>query len=174
MFKGLIRHLRLSKSTAVHPDPQAGMTIIEILIVIALIGTIMTIVISNTMKHFEDSKIDLTKIAQTNLKSALALYKVNVNQFPGTEPGLRALLTKPENAKGWRGPYVESKDNLNDAWGEEMTYERVAANVYKIISAGPDNVVGTDDDIIFPDLKGNEDEKPISTELNIPRGQANP
>lgn len=138
---------------------QAGMTIIEILIVIALLGTIMTIVMTNILDKSDDAKVDLTKVAAAQLENALRLYKLHNNRYPATEDGLAALVNQPASAKNWRGPYTEA-EKLNDPWGQPFSYEAQGVKTFKITSAGMDQEMGTADDIVYPDAAGGSGQQP--------------
>lgn len=146
-------------------DSEAGMTIIEILIVIALIGTIMTIIMTNILSKSDEAKIDLTTIQEKRIGENLDIYKLHVGRYPKTEDGLKALLEAPSDAKSWRGPYTES-DKLEDAWGKEFSYENLGSNHYRITSAGPDTDLGSADDISYPAAK-EADQAPKSFELSV-------
>lgn len=128
---------------------QAGMTIIEILIVIALIGTIMTIVMTNVLQKSDEAKVDLARIAASQLENALRLYKLNNNRYPTTEETLQALLVAPAGAKNWRGPYTEP-DKLKDPWGNDFGYESTGSKSFKIRSPGQDSELNTEDDVVHP------------------------
>ncbi len=138
---------------------QAGMTIIEILIVIALIGTIMTIVMTNVLQKSDEAKVDLARIAAAQLENALRLYKLNTNRFPTTEEGLGALVQQPASAKNWRGPYTE-EDKLKDPWGNDFGYESTGAKGFKIRSAGQDAEMNTEDDVVYPPEAGGGEAAP--------------
>lgn len=133
-------------------EDEKGMTIIEILIVIALIGTLMTIIMTNILDKSDDAKKDLARVAMTQLENGLRLYRLHNNRYPSTEEGLQALVTAPGGAKNWRGPYTEA-DKLNDPWDTPFTYESSGAKVFKITSAGPDTQMGNEDDITYPTEK---------------------
>ncbi|RZA10148.1 MAG: type II secretion system protein GspG [Proteobacteria bacterium] len=128
---------------------ESGMTIIEILIVIALIGTIMTIVATNVIQKNDEAKVDLAMVAAKTVGDSLQFYKLHNNRYPSTEEGLNALVTQPPSAKAWRGPYTDA-EKLNDPWGNAFTYEASGAKAFKIVSPGPDGEVGTADDITYP------------------------
>ncbi len=160
-----IRNQLLKPFSKTQRDNQGGMTIIEILIVIALIGTIMTIVITNVMDKAEQAKIDLTKIGMRNVVESIRLYKLDNNRIPTTEEGLQALLEKPASAKNWRKPYAE-KDQLNDGWGQAYQYSAVNSQSFQILSLGPDGELDSPDDISYPEKK--DDSSPVSTELTVP------
>ncbi len=149
---------------------ESGMTIIEILIVIALIGTIMTIIMTNVLSKNDEAKVDLAKINQKILAKSLSLYKLDNNRYPTTEEGLEALLESPQSAKRWRGPYTE-KDKILDPWGNAMTYTATHGSTFAIVSAGLDGDLATADDIRYPDAPAG-DEAPISFEMKVPRKDA--
>jgi general secretion pathway protein G len=132
-------------------NAEAGMSIIEIIIVIALIGGIMSVVITNVMKSAENAQVDTTKIAMQRIGDKLTMYRVDNNRYPTTEQGLEALINAPGDAKRWRGPYIE-EEKLTDPWGTRFEYES-DGKMYKIMSAGPDNSMGTEDDISYPEDK---------------------
>lgn len=141
------------------------MTIIEILIVIALIGTIMTIIMTNVLDKSDQAKIDLTSVQEKKIAENLDLFKVHMGRYPKTEQGLRALLEAPEGSNKWRGPYTEL-EKLSDPWSQDFKYEASSANAYQITSAGPDGEFGNADDISFPAAKTGDD-LPKSFELNV-------
>jgi general secretion pathway protein G len=125
---------------------------IEIMIVVSLIGILMSFIVRNVMGAAENAKKDQTKIAFNVLVQDLQRYKLDNNKYPTTEQGLTALLSNPgSDAKNWRGPYTE-ENKVQDPWGEKFNYESDGRTI-KIISAGPDQVVGNEDDISYPEVK---------------------
>ncbi len=131
---------------------EAGMSLIEIIIVIALMGTLMTIVISKLTGAQDEAMKDAAKLSMQQLDQTLQMYKVHNYKYPTTDEGLEALVTAPGSAKRWRGPYTEKK-KLNDPWGEPFGYES-DGQTYKITSAGSDKQLGTSDDISYPEAEG--------------------
>lgn len=151
-------------------ETQQGMTIIEILIVIALISTIMAVLVSAILEKYERAKIDLTEVKLSRLSENLVQYRLDSSRFPSTDEGLKALLEAPSGARNWRGPYAES-EKLMDPWDRPIQYELINAKAYKIASAGPDGDFGSDDDIIFPEPKAQTAESPVTTTLTVPKGE---
>jgi len=147
----LVRRLKsiIAKPFSGTKSAEEGMSIIEIIIVIALIGGIMSVIITNVMKSAENAQVDTAKIAMQRLSQKLTMYRVDNNRYPTTEQGLEALISAPADAKRWRGPYVED-DKLNDPWGGKFEYES-DGKVYKIRSAGPDGTPGSEDDFSYPE-----------------------
>lgn len=145
----VVKSLRLCAQGLAKPfssDRRRGMTLMEIIIVIAILGTMMTLLITNLSSKADKAKEDQTKIAMGNIRMNLDVYRVHNNRYPSS---LQALLENPGDAKNWRGPYAEPKQ-LKDAWDSEYGYESDGRN-FKIISGGMDGTLGTDDDITYPE-----------------------
>ncbi len=127
----------------------AGMTLLEIIIVVALLGTLGVYLITNLTQQADTAKVDQTKLAIGNIRQALQLYRVHMKKYPTTDTGLQVLLENPGD-KRWRGPYIDNANKLMDPWDAEFEYESDGRNI-KIMSAGPDFQMGTDDDVIWPE-----------------------
>ena len=130
---------------------QAGMTLMEIIIVVALLGTLGVYLITNLTQTADTARIDQAKLGMNNIRQALQLYRVHLKKFPTTDQGLIALLESPGD-KRWRGPYVDDTNKLVDPWDVDFEYESNGHD-YRIISAGSDGEIGTEDDIFFPEGK---------------------
>ncbi len=149
------------------------MTIIEILIVIALMSTIMAVLVTKLLDKSDSAKADLTGVLQSKLEESLTMYKLDTARYPTTEDGLQALVAAPATARSWKGPYTEP-EKLNDTWGNPLQYELINTRTFKITSAGVDAEFGTDDDIIFPKEKEKPiEEAPVTAELEVPEGNMN-
>jgi general secretion pathway protein G len=82
------------------------------------------------------------------IKSVLGQFQVDNGFYPKS---LQDLFQKPDAAKNWHGPYLESTGQLVDPWGNKFIYEcpgRHNTNSYDLFSAGPDGRIGTEDDIV--------------------------
>ena len=128
---------------------QRGMSLIEIIIVVALLGTLMAYMVSNLIGQSEEAKKDQTKLAMGVIQQSLQMYRIHNNKYPTSDQGLNALLTNPGGDKSWRGPYIE-ENKLKDPWGNSFSYDSDGRN-WKIISGGPDGSVGSEDDITYPE-----------------------
>ncbi|MBE3068990.1 MAG: type II secretion system major pseudopilin GspG [Planctomycetes bacterium] len=137
---------------------RRGFTLIEILLVLAIIGMLAGVAIVSLVGTREGAKIDSTKAMLTSVETALETYNMHISHYPSEEEGnLNALLTKPtfENeqlGEKWRGPYL--KQEARDSWGNLLNYELSTATTgetstrpYRLWSNGPDGMDGTDDDI---------------------------
>ncbi|SMF00878.1 type II secretion system protein GspG [Pseudobacteriovorax antillogorgiicola] len=123
---------------------QSGMSLIEILIVISIMGGLMAILADGLMEVGTDARIQTTRLQMSKINSSLARYRLHTFKLPTSEQGLDALIKNP-GIKRWRGPYL-NENQLLDPWGTPLSYE-IEGNSFAIISAGPDTLAGTDDDI---------------------------
>lgn len=141
------------KSTSrLTPRRARGFTLMEILVVIALIGGIVALVVSSLGNIFAGSSADLEKTKVTSgFETALFPYRMNVGTYPSTEEGLKALLVAPEGkADRWKGPYLKDDKALVDSFGKPYGYRFPSAKnpgKYDLWSFGPDGQDGTADDI---------------------------
>jgi len=131
-----------------------GFTLMEILVVIAIIALLAGLTIGNVGKLFGDSQIDVAKLmVNQSLKTPLVTYRLQMGSYPTTEEGLQALMVAPANkVDRWRGPYLAegTKLPLLDPWKQPYQYRYPGVHNkdgYDIWSKGPDGVDGTDDDI---------------------------
>lgn len=129
---------------------KKGMTLIEIIIVVALLGTLMAILVRNLTKSADEARIDQAKIGMQSLEQNLQMFRIHTNKYPTTAQGLDALVRDPGGNKKWRGPYTE-ENKLVDPWGTKFQYESDGSRSYRITSAGPDQTFGTADDISIPE-----------------------
>lgn len=134
------------------PARKRAFTLMEILIVIALLGGIIAIVVVNLGDTFGRASADIerTKVTQS-FDTALLQYRMNVGSYPSSEDGLKALLVAPEGrADRWKGPYLKDEKTLVDSFGNPYAYRFPGvrnANKYDLWSFGPDGKDGTADDI---------------------------
>jgi len=142
--------MKLSKK---HPS-HAAFTLLEILVVLAIIGLLAGLAISNSDKIFGSSQEAITKVfVRDSLKTSLVRYRIEMGDYPSTAEGMAALLAAPANkADRWRGPYIESPGNKPplDPWGEPYQYRYPGTRnkgSYDLYSKGPDKADGTEDDI---------------------------
>lgn len=134
------------------------MTLIEIMVVVAIIGAIAGLVTVNVMSFLGESRVETTKITIKNVEGALEQYKRKHSVYPSTEQGLQALVEKPSTGKVPdnypSGGYM--KDVPKDAWGEDLIYTSpgTAGHPYEIISLGEDKSEGGEE--LAADIKNYE------------------
>lgn len=135
---------------------QSGMTLIEIMVVVAIIAGITGLIAVNVVGRQEKANIQLTKTQISNIMGALDQYKLDSHAYPSTEQGLDALANKPSSGKAPKsypdGGYI--KKLPKDAWGQDFSYASPGShgNAAEVWSMGPDGQDDTDDDVKSWDL----------------------
>jgi general secretion pathway protein G len=120
-----------------------GMTLIEILVVLVLIGIVMGIVGGNFLGQGEKAKGKAAKIEIGQISQTLDLFKLEVGRYPTSQEGLQALLTAPPGAPNWNGPYWKKDTLPKDPWGNEYKYIFPGQHgAYDIVSYGADGKEG--------------------------------
>ena len=134
-----------------------GFTLIELLLVVVIIGILAAIVVPKLTGRSEDAKIGATQATMKSIRTALGMYETDNGKFPSQEQGLMALIEQPTTApipkKYPKDGYLDTKEAPKDGWGNEIAYKipgEKNTTGYDLVSAGPDEQMGNDDDIIVP------------------------
>ncbi|HYZ20839.1 MAG TPA: type II secretion system major pseudopilin GspG [Rhodopila sp.] len=101
---------------------QAGFTLLEILVVVAILGLLIGLVAPAALRQLSGARTSVAKQSIERLSSVLDLYKLDVGSYPASEPGLGALGTRPGNAPGWNGPYLKGETQPLDPWNHPYVY----------------------------------------------------
>lgn len=101
---------------------QAGVTLIEMLVVVTIIGLFVALVAPSMFKNADKARVTAARNQMENFMTALGSYKLDTGAFPTTEQGLLALRVKPQDVTQWNGPYMP-KDIPNDPWGHPYVYK---------------------------------------------------
>ena len=124
---------------------QRGMTLIEILVVLVLIGIVMGVVAGNFIGRGEEAKRKAAKIEIEQIGQTLDLYKLETGRYPTTQEGLQALISAPAGVNNWNGPYWKKSIIPKDPWGNEYKYASPGQHgAYDIYSYGADGKEGGD------------------------------
>ena len=130
----------------------SGFSLMEILIVLALMGMLLGLVVFNSESIFGGGQKQVAKLFVTkSIDVPLMAYRSHVGNYPSTEEGLGALLKAPMGKSSrWQGPYIKDREGLLDPWGNPYQYRYPGThnrNSYDVWSMGPSGQSGTDDDI---------------------------
>jgi general secretion pathway protein G len=130
---------------------EKGFTLIEIMIVLAIVGLLFSFVGVNVIKKFKEAKVQAAKIQIASYQQALQAYYLGTNMYPNTGQGLDALIHKPSVGRVPDnypdGGFFGKKELVKDPWGNPYRYECEDYQNYTLSSDGPDGQPGTDDDI---------------------------
>ena len=127
---------------------QKGFTLLEIIVVVAIIAILAAYIAPKVAGRVDDARISKAKSDIRVLESSLELYKLDNFSYPSSDQGLKALTTRPSgsNAKNWReGGYIKKLNK--DPWGNEYQYQFPGANLeFDVFSRGADAAAGGTDD----------------------------
>ncbi|KAB8186217.1 type II secretion system major pseudopilin GspG [Marilutibacter maris] len=118
---------------------QRGMSLIEIIIVIVLIGAVLTFVGSRVLGGADRAKANLAKSQVTTLAQKVDSFQMDTGRLPTT---LDELVTAPSDAPGWLGPYAKAQE-LKDPWGHDIEYRTPGeSGPFDLVILGKDGKVG--------------------------------
>jgi general secretion pathway protein G len=120
----------------------AGFTLIELMIVIAILGLMAYMVAPRLMGVMGKAKPKIAMADIKNLETALDMFYLDVGRYPSQDEGLKVLYQRPENIPNWGGPYI--KKAPKDPWGRDYVYKFPGelGGSYDIISYGADGQPG--------------------------------
>ncbi len=128
-------------------NTRRGFTLLELTLVIALLGVLMAIVVTQVAGQGARAKTRLARSGLESVRSALEGYNIEFSSYP---PELDTMARiKP--------PMVEAR-KLKDPWDSPYVYDSRKINddqPYTLGSAGPDKVVGNEDDLSVWDTPKN-------------------
>ena len=124
---------------------QRGMSLVEILIAITLLGVVGTLVVSNVIDSLREGETNSTRIQIKNLGNILLDYKRKCGLYPTSEQGLDALIKAPTGGKECKryppNGFIDGGKIPEDPWGNEYLYESDGRD-YTITSFGVDGIEG--------------------------------
>ena len=101
---------------------QRGFTLIELMVVLAIIGILAALVVPSVLGRADDARVTAARTDVGNLAQALKLYKLDNQRFPTAEQGLQALVVKP-SAEPVPTNWKSYLDKLPpDPWGRPYQY----------------------------------------------------
>ena len=102
---------------------EAGFTLVEMLVVIAIIGLVVGLVGPRVLNYLSESKVKAAKIQIESFSAALDLYYLDNGGYPDANEGLTALVERPSSARAWNGPYLKTGSVPVDPWGHPYLYK---------------------------------------------------
>ena len=122
---------------------RSGFTLVEILLVVAIIGVLATIVAVRFGGQGRGARIKATRASIAAVCTAIDMYEVSTGRYP---PSLQSLISNDGSAN-WEGPYLKGSAAPVDSWATPLSYTLQGDNAYKVTSAGPDLSLGSGDDV---------------------------
>lgn len=124
---------------------EAGFTLIEVMVVIAIIGILATLIVPRIMGRPDEARVTATKHDIGTLTQALKLYRLDIGRYPTTDQGLSALVERPSTEpvpQNWKtGGYLDTLPR--DPWGFPYQYKNPGTkSEIDIYSFGADSKPG--------------------------------
>ena len=138
-------------ATVIRFHSRAGFTLIEILVVIAVISLLAALVAPNVFRNVGAAKDAVARTQIEMLGAALDSYRLDNGRYPSTQQGLDALWIQPTSEprpSNWRGPYLRKPVPL-DPWDSPYVFVSpgdVHLRGYDLISLGADGAPGGEGD----------------------------
>lgn len=126
-------------------DREAGFTLLEILVVVAILGLLIGLVAPAALRQLGGARASVARQSIERLASVLDLYKLDVGSYPTTEQGLQALNARPGGITGWNGPYLKGEAEPLDPWGRPYLYRNPGGRPgreFDLCSRGPSGQAG--------------------------------
>lgn len=121
----------------------AGMTILEILVVLTIIAMISAVVGPRLIGYLGRAKSETANLQIKQLGNAVQLFYIDVGRYPVGSEGLSVLMEAPAGEAAWAGPYMQSVEALVDPWGRDYLYKELAeGGDFGISSFGRDGASG--------------------------------
>jgi general secretion pathway protein G len=141
---------------AFHPSrgrmhKEAGVTLVEMMVVIVIIGLVTAIVVINVLPSQDVARVEKARADIRVIEQALELYRLDYSRYPEMERGLDSLLNPTEEADApvQRAAYIRRLPN--DPWGRPYEYvipgEHGAYDIYTLGADAQEGGEGVDADI---------------------------
>lgn len=127
-----------------------GFTLVELLLVLVILGTLAAIVVPKFAGRTQQAKIAAARSQLANFDIALDSFEVDNGYYPQGADGLQLLFTAPSDTTEWRGPYLKKNAIPLDPWQNPYVYTypgQYNQGSYDLMSMGPDGSQGGGDDI---------------------------
>jgi len=124
------------------PTRLRGFTLLELLVVVAIIALLVGYVAPRYFSQVGKSEVSLARAQIDALEKALDQYRLDTGHYPSAEQGLAALQSQPANEQKWNGPYMR-KAIPPDPWGQPYRYQSPGSHgEFDLYSYGKDGQSG--------------------------------
>jgi general secretion pathway protein G len=130
---------------------QEGFTLLEILVVMAILGLLIGLVAPAALRQLGFARGSVAKQSIERLGGILDLYKLDAGMYPTTAQGLQALVQAPQGLTVWNGPYVKGGAVPLDPWNRPYQYRSPSSRSghdYDLCSQGPNGGSAGDSEAI--------------------------
>ena len=134
-----------ARAAAARTRRDAGFTLVELLVVLAILGLLVAVATPQVLKYLGRAKVDTAQIEMKSLSTALDLFMIDIGRYPTQQEGLGVLVANTDNLPSWHGPYLKSDKLPLDPWGHPYQYRIPGQHGdYDIYTLGPDGTQSAD------------------------------
>ena len=101
---------------------DAGYTLTEMLVVIAIICLIAAVLVPGVMGQLARARAKAAQVELDTVAASVEMFHTDVGRYPTQSEGLNVLLTEPSGVDGWTGPYLKDSRALKDPWNRPLIY----------------------------------------------------
>src|ERR1700722_19060540 len=101
------RSMSRASSCKNREDKEQGFTLLELLVVLAILGMLIGLVAPSVMRQFGAAQEKIAWQSVERLATVLDMYKLDIGNYPTTDQGIQALITQPQGVVHWHGPYLQ-------------------------------------------------------------------
>lgn len=125
--------------------PRAGFSLIELMVVLAIIGMLAAAVSVGVVRARDKGRITTAEMAIGNIVEGLEMFNNETARYPSEDEGLEILLQRT----GGLAPILKNKGELSDPWGNAFVYRILVDEdePFEVSSAGLDGIHGSPDDL---------------------------
>src|SRR4051812_14434194 len=128
---------------------QRGFTLLELLVVLAILGLLVGLVAPAALRQLGSAKEKIAHQSIERIAGVVDIYKLDVGTYPATDQGLQALISRPQGVERWNGPYLKGDKLPEDPWGHPFVYRfpsQRQGHEYDLYSLGPTGQAGGSSD----------------------------
>ena len=136
------------RAAARRRDRRAGLTLVEMIVVLAIIAVVAVLIVPNVIGRPDQARVTVAKTDLKTIATALRVYRLDNGDYPTTDQGLKALVTKPTSPPE---PLSYAADGYlpevpTDPWGKAYIYRsHGTGGAYDLLSYGKDGKEGGDE-----------------------------
>ena len=141
-LSALFGRIRPVRGRALLAPRPGGFTLLELLVVVAIIGLLVGYVAPRYFGQVGKAETATARAQIDALEKALDQYRLDTGHYPTTEVGLNALVAKPASEPKWNGPYLKKAVPL-DPWNNAYLYKQPGEKGdFDLLSYGKDGQPG--------------------------------